>query len=158
MFCLGFFWVLFRKNDWVVFVFRAEYLDFPELHRKRITYYRMSLQGESQTHYWKKYLHHITVCKLIVQGATHVVRRKKKSQTKKALKYLSKKRNRNPVRPPCNRNPSSSNKTLKNLFYENRSGQKCDKISELPSPYSALRDGQNYSLVHVKTAQYTNER
>lgn len=69
--------VFFRKNDWVVFVFRAEYLDFPEVHRKKVIYYRMSLQGESQTHYRKKYLHHITVRKLMVQGATHVLGRKK---------------------------------------------------------------------------------
>lgn len=71
---LGF---LHKKKYWVVFIFRAEYLDFPVLHRERITYYRISLQGESQTHYKKKYLYHITVCKVMVQVATHVLGRKK---------------------------------------------------------------------------------
>lgn len=115
---LGFSWVFFRKNDWVVFVFRAEHDDFPELNRKRIIYCRMSLQGESQTHYRKKYLHHITVCKLMVQGATHVMVRKKNNKVKprkhwNILKKNKRKKNQNLVRPPWNRNPSRSNKTLK---------------------------------------------
>lgn len=80
---LGFSWVFFMKNGWVAFVFRAEYLDFPELHRKRITYYRMSLQRKSQTHYRKKYLHHITVCKLMIQGAIQVLGKKKKVKPRK---------------------------------------------------------------------------
>lgn len=55
------------------------------------TYYRMSLQGESQTHYRKKYLHHITVCKLMVQGATHVMGGKKNNiKPRKHWKTLKK--------------------------------------------------------------------